>query len=84
MKFKLSTAGFRYHVSDKNIEILKKLGFTFAQLKGLPYEPNPKEWLHIEGEPEIEINSLEELLELGDKMAASLVVDRGEITIYDG
>ena len=53
MKFKLSTSGHFYPAKDKRTE-LSKLGFTF--------KPSDYREYSIEGTPEIEINSLEELL----------------------
>ena len=73
MKFKLSTSGHFYPAKDKRTE-LSKLGFTF--------KPSDYREYSIEGTPEIEINTLEELIEFSEKYGG-LIIEKGYIEIYD-
>jgi hypothetical protein len=78
MKFKLSTIGDCYTDPDK-IEKLEKIGFTF---KPSTFAMFNTKTFHIEGSPEIEINTLEELIEFSNTFG-ELIVSDGSIEIYD-
>lgn len=69
MKFNLSTSGWSYSEQDE-ISRLEKLGFTFGPRK------------YIAGEPTIEINTLDELMEFV-KEYGQIVLDIDTIEIYD-
>ena len=73
MKFTLSTSGHFYPQADRRKE-LEEIGFTF--------KPSDYKGFTIEGSPEIEINSLEELIQFANKFGEIIVGD-GSIEIYD-
>lgn len=79
MKFTLSTSGHFYPQADRRKE-LEEIGFTF--------KPSDYKSLYcfraftIEGSPEIEINSLEELIQFADKFG-EIIVGNGSIEIYN-
>ena len=76
MKSELSTS--KYFYPDKNEVIeLSKLGVTFRPSE-YKYTFRP-----IEGTPEIEINSLEELIEFS-KEFGELIIEDKSIEIYNG
>ena len=75
MKFELRSAA--YFSYNQNVELLKKYGFTIT-------ETNDKFKGVIEGNPKIEINSLDELIALSNEFNSSLILDDGLITIYNG
>lgn len=72
MKFILNTSG-RYYHDIQDIEVLEKLGFTFVK--------NKNGYL-INGNPEIEINSLDELILFGN-VHGEIIISDGRIEIYD-
>lgn len=72
MKFILSTSQNTYEEVDKSLE---ELGFSFSKPTSGKYR--------IEGEPEIEINTLEELISLSNKFD-DLIIYEGSIEIYNG
>ena len=74
MKFELSTSKYFYPDKNERIE-LSKLGFTFR--------PSEYKKYVIEGTPEIEINSLEELIEFS-KEFGELIIEDKSIEIYNG
>lgn len=76
MKFKLSTASWSYRNPDQ-IEALKSLGFTFD------IDEDNQKIQYIEGEPEIEFNTIEELMGFIEDWG-TLIVYEDEIQIYDG
>jgi len=71
MKFILSTSGYSYSSKEK----LEKLGFIFKEVRG--------RWHKSDYEPEIEINTLEDLLEFQSEIGCELILDSGSIEIYD-
>jgi hypothetical protein len=73
MKFTLSTSGIFYPKQEIR-EKLQKLGFKFKKTDSLNFI--------IEGCPEIEIHSLEELIELS-KEYGGITVSDGLIEIFD-
>lgn len=73
MKFTLSTSGHFYPQADRRKE-LEEIGFTF--------KPSDYKDFTIEGSPEIEINSLEELIQFADKFGEIILRDYS-IEIYD-
>jgi hypothetical protein len=73
MKFTLSTSGYFYTRADRRKE-LEEIGFTF--------KPSDYKDFAIEGSPEIEINSLEELIQFANKFGEIIVGD-GSIEIYN-
>lgn len=74
MIFSCRTIGVLY--DEKNeIQKLKRLGFTFKEYKHNQFI--------IAGMPEIEINSLEELINLSKELGSSLIVSEGLIEIED-
>jgi hypothetical protein len=74
MKFKLSTSGRFYH-GDEYQKELESLGFKFT--------PNDyKPFYKLDHEPEIEINTLEELIAFRERFGELILTD-GEIEIYD-
>jgi len=76
MKFTLSTTDYFYKNEEK-IKALKEVGFTFKKSSICPSH------MEISGEPEIEINSLSELMDFVDRFG-QIVLDDGYIEIYDG
>jgi len=76
MKFKLEVSGYSYP-NKEDRERLKKIGFSFEKQENMGIE-----WFRIKGEPEIEINSLEELIEFSNTHGEIIVKD-GCIEIYD-
>lgn len=74
MKFELSTSKYFYPDKNERIE-LSKLGFTFR--------PSEYKEYVIEGTQEIEINSLEELIEFS-KEFGELIIEDKSIEIYNG
>jgi hypothetical protein len=76
MKFKITTTGWSY--SKEDVKLLTQLGFKFdkANTQGMYLIDNKI--------PEIEINTLEELLELSNNFG-QLIVDAVDetIEIYD-
>jgi hypothetical protein len=78
MKFTLLTAkGFGYTQDERGK--LKKVGFKFIEkCKGTPFHA-----FLIKGSPEIEINTIDELVEFINQYG-TIIVDNGSITIYDG
>jgi hypothetical protein len=77
MKFKITTTRDNYS-NEKRIEKLKKLGFEFERSKYSGY--------YIKNTPKIEINTLEELIQLGEEYGlddGELIVSKGHIEIYD-
>ena len=83
MKFELSTSKYFYPDENERIE-LSKLGFTFRPSE-YKYAFRPSEYKEyiIEGTPEIEINSLEELIEFS-KEFGELIIEDKSIEIYNG
>jgi hypothetical protein len=75
MKFKLSTSG-RFYDDNEHKKNLEGLGFTFT--------PNdfPRPFYISDRAPDIEINTLEELMAFSQKFG-ELVISEGEIEIYD-
>lgn len=73
MKFTLSTSGHFYPQADRRKE-LEEIGFTF--------KPSDYEDFTIGGSPEIEINSLEELIQFANKFG-EIIVGYGSIEIYN-
>ena len=73
MKFTLSTSGHFYPQADRRKK-LEKIGFTF--------KPSDYKDFTIEGSPEIEINSLEELIEFTDRFG-EIIVSNSSIEIYN-
>lgn len=73
MKFKLSTSGNFYPQADRRKK-LEEIGFTFKQ--------SDYKYFTIEGSPEIEINSLEDLIQFADKFG-EIIVGNESIEIYD-
>jgi len=77
MKFKLGNVQSFYDEGNKYMELLKTLGFVFELCpSGSQY------WVTPRSENTVEINTLEELLELVDKVG-NLIIDKESITIYD-
>lgn len=78
MKFKVKSAGGLFCESSKTE--YEEIGFTFrpAVFDGVPSIDD----FVIKTEPEIEINSLDELIEFTDKFGG-IVLERGKILIYD-
>lgn len=74
MKFKLYTAG-NFYPEEKDRQRLQKLGFSFKNT-GSYHGPS------IEGDPEIEINTLEELMQFIE-VYGSIILDKSNIQIYD-
>ena len=74
MQFELRTSGLFYPQEERRKE-LEKLGFTF--------KPSGYKSFTIEGNPQININSLEELIEFSNKLNSDLIVSDGCIEIYD-
>lgn len=79
MKLKLTTCQSRYYTKDfKSLDVYKKYGFEFH------YDSTYQEYI-IKGNPEIDINSIDELIEISKEFGADLIVsDNSEIKIYDG
>ncbi len=73
MKFKIETTGYFYQ-NLEDINRLEQIGFTF--------EKSDYKDFKITGNPEIEINTLEELIQFGNKHGEIIVSD-GHIEIYD-
>lgn len=73
MKFTLSTSRHFYPQAYRRKE-LEEIGFTF--------KPSDYKDFTIEGSPEIEINSLEELIQFANKFGEIIVGD-GSIEIYN-
>jgi len=76
MKFKLETSGYLYKDTDR--EKLSKLGFEFEPHKFMEYQWKKKENINLE----IEINSLDQLVEFMGKWG-SLILSPDTIEIYD-
>ena len=74
MKFKLSTSGHFYDRA-KYREQLKKLGFTFQ-------ESDYREYAITDHEPEIEFNTLDDLIKFSKKFG-ELIITPTTIEIYD-
>lgn len=72
MKFNLKTSGYFYH-DPKERNKLEYLGFYFEKTEY---------GFAIRGTPEIEINSLEELIAFSEKYGR-IILDDGTIEIYD-
>ena len=72
MKFKLSTVETGYKERQK--KEYEDLGFTFHKNES---------YFMIRGEPEIEINTLEELMNFIDEHG-EIIIREGGIKIYDG
>lgn len=77
MRFELSTSSYSYFSSDKGVEKLEKLGFKFEKNQRCLKD------VSISGEPEVEINSLEELLDLQKELVAPLIIYENTIEIHD-
>ena len=78
MKFELKVTDRSYRENNPFVEILKDLGFTFSENKVL------HDFLTVEENPHIEINTLEELMELKDKVENELVITGdNKIEIYN-
>lgn len=75
MKFILSTTGDIY-TNKKQIKVLEDLGFTFTPCENFTWFE-----YRISGEPEIEFNTLEDLIEFSKHH--TLILDKGLIEIYD-
>jgi len=75
MKFKLYTAN-NFYPRKKDRQRLEKLGFSFKDVDSY-YGP----W--IQGNPEIEINTLEELMQFIE-VHGDIILDKNTLTIYDG
>lgn len=73
MKFKIKTTGYFYS-NEEDRKRLEQIGFTF--------EKSDYKDFKIKGEPEIEINTLEELIQFGNNHGEIIVSD-GHIEIYD-
>ena len=74
MKFKLRTSGYFYFVEGK--EHLEKLGFKFNS------EKYKERYTIIDSYPEIELNTLDDLLNLYDNYG-ELIIRGNIIEIYD-
>lgn len=76
MKFTIATTKSFYDTKDER-DKLSKLGFTF--------KPSDYKDFMIEGEPEIDINTLEELISFTDEHGRIIFGDyNGGIEIYNG
>ena len=76
MKFTLSNID--WGCEEDNVENYRKIGFTVSdkQSKNYPYN------YEIDS-PEIEINTIEELVELIKTSGSSIIMTEDHITIYD-
>ena len=74
MKFSIRTTGYMY--DDEGKEMLEPLGFTFLK-EGRGCSPHK-----IQGDPTIEIDTLEELVDLSKKYG-DLIINVDSIEIYD-
>lgn len=82
MKFELSTTGSHYD-SEQQKKKLEKLGFLFEEIHENPmYIDKRKTWYLGHKQLEIEINTLEELIEFSNKYG-DLIVSENRIEIYD-
>lgn len=83
MKFKLRIAKNFYEEKD---EVLEELGFEFKEYNLLgPYNYEAgRFWKEDENPPVVEVDSLEELMELRERVDCGLLVDEDEIIIYNG
>ena len=79
MKFKLSSSGAFYRPEEA--KELESLGFTFKTTKEI-YGTFRHAEFYKDGESEVEINTLEELLQF-IKRVGRVVIDENEIEIYD-
>ena len=80
MKFKLATSKYFYKEEEK--EKFEKLGFTFREYKSKYSSEPDTEWT-IEGNPEIEFKTLEDLSEFS-KEYGRLIFKESRIEIYNG
>lgn len=79
MKFRLKTSTRRYYKKDiKNIDVYKSYGFEFT------YQSTYDEFL-IHKNPEIEINSIEDLIKVSKDFNTELIISSKskKIQIYD-
>jgi hypothetical protein len=74
MKFTLSTTGYFYPNEEDRLK-LQEIGFEFEHSDYLKFRKSNKQ-------PEIEINSLEELISFSNKFGGVIIND-GSIEIYD-
>lgn len=79
MRFKLYTANRFYH-DKETIKRLEALGFKFRPEK----EGSDSFYQYDNDDAYVEINSLDQLLTFYDEQGHDLVINREEITIYDG
>lgn len=82
MKFTLTTTAYFY--DDAEAEKLKTLGFRFEELRRSERDIFPPCTWHIDRDynPEIEINSLEELIAF-QKKCGKIIINGNDIEIYD-
>ncbi len=76
MTFTLSTSAYFYCDSDIKKD-LEEIGFTFKKT-----ELKDKEY-YIQGSPEIEIDSLDELIKFSNKFGNIIINSYGTIEIYN-
>lgn len=81
MKFTLTTTEDIYDINSPEIERLKILGFSFSEEKGIFDSSRPI--MSIKSSPDIEINTLEELIKLKELFGPLILQDQ-EIEIYNG
>jgi len=80
MKFEIHTSGYTYD-DEKTVELYKRIGFTFDK-EERGFFPTTY-WRMKVDSSEIEINTLEDLLELQSKVGCELIISGGSIEIYD-
>lgn len=88
MKIKIKGTSSALHYDFENIEKYEKLGFMIETVTSndidLITNRLEKPYFKIEGNPEIEINSIEELFELSKSIRKALILEiNGTILIYD-
>jgi hypothetical protein len=81
MKFKLSTSGAGYEDNPEQRALVEQLGFTFR--KTMPFQIGRSVEYRIEGKPEIEIGTLEELMQFVKTYGPIIVSENERIEIYD-
>lgn len=86
MKVKLTTADYFYSDGEHK-DALEKIGFTFEPTDGVGKwvgaKTRPSSWT-IKGSPEVEINTLEDVLALSESVGDIVISPDREWIIYDG
>ncbi len=87
MRFRLESAMHYFRFDNRQLNVLRELGFRFEEYTSTILGTKERPWRGLRcinnEEVEIEIGTLEELMVLIDRLDERLVMERGRIIIYN-